>query len=133
MKEIKVDDRQARKTALIVSGVLVLLSAWNFYRGRMTVGIVLGSLGLALLLIGLLLPALARRFHLYWMKLAVALGYLNSRVLLSLLFYLVLTPYGLVLKLFGRDSLNRRKKGRESYWIERENSRQTREQFERLF
>jgi hypothetical protein len=75
----------------------------------------------------------ARRFHIIWMRLAVALGYINSRVLLSLMFYLVFTPYGLLMRLFGRDPLRRRGARRESYWISRKVTRQTKEQFERLF
>ena len=129
----QVSQIQARKTALIVAGVLLLLAAWNFYRHRMTVVAVLGGIALALMISGLLIPPAARAFHVAWMKLAFVLGYVNSRVLLFLLFYLVITPYGFIAKLFGHDPLNRRAKGRDSYWIPRENSRQTRERFERSF
>ena len=126
-------NKQARKTALIVAGVLLLIAGWNFYRGRMNVVAILGIIGLALLVMGLFLPALARRFHVAWMKLAAALGFVNSRILLFLLFYLVITPYGVLSRLFGRDPLNRRKKSKDTYWVPRKTSRQTREQFERSF
>lgn len=128
-----VTDAQARKTALIVAGVLLLIAAWNVHRGRMTVVMVLGGIGGLLLLSGLLLPPLARAFHIYWMKLAGLLGYVNSRVLLFCLFYGLITPYGFVSRLLGRDQLDRRGKGRESYWVTRETTRQSREQFERMF
>jgi hypothetical protein len=128
-----VTDEQARKTALIVGGVLLLLAAWNLYRGRMTALYVLCGIACALFLVGLLLPPLARQFHILWMRLAGALGYINSRILLSLMFYGVFTPYGLVMRLFGRDPLHRREAQRESYWIPRKVERQTKEQFERLF
>jgi len=131
-KEI-VTDAQARKTALIVAGVLLLLGAWNYYRGRMTAVVVLASIGGALLIMGLLLPALARRFHILWMQLAGILGYINSRILITVMFYGMMTPVGLVQRLFGRDVLNRRARGRESYWIPREQTRQAREGFERQF
>jgi len=128
-----VSDAQARKTALIVAGAFLLLAAWNFYRHRMTVVTILGGVALGLILIGLLIPPAARAFHLGWMKFAAVLGYINSRVLLFLLFYFLITPYGWIARLFGRDTLNRRARPRESYWIPRENSRQTKEQFERSF
>jgi hypothetical protein len=127
-------DAQARKTALVVASVLLAIAAWNLYRGRMTVVAVLGVAGVALVLTGLLLPALARRFHVFWMKVAAALGYVNSRVLLTLMYYGVFTPYGLVSRLVGRDPLGRRRGARpESFWTERKQTRQTKEQFERLF
>jgi len=128
-----VTNAQARKTILIVAGVLLLLTAWNFYRHRMTVVAVLGGIAFALLIIGLSIPPAARAFHVGWMRFASILGYINSRVLLFVLFYFLITPYGWIARLFGRDALNRRGKSRDSYWIPRENSRQTKEQFERSF
>jgi len=128
-----VTDAQARKTALVVAAVLAAIAAWNFYKGRTTVVLIFGGLALALVVAGFLLPALARRFHVFWMTIAVALGYVNSRVLLSLLFYLVFAPYGFVSRLFGRDPLRRRGARLDSYWATRKTTRQTRGGFERLF
>ena len=130
----QVTDAQARKTAFVVAAVLLAVAAWNFYRGRMTVVFILGGVAAALASAGLFVPALARRFHVSWMKLAGVLGYVNSRVLLTLMYYLVFTPYGLVSRLAGRDPLRRRSGARgESYWTERKTTRQSKEQFERLF
>ncbi len=126
-------DAQARKTAFIVAAVLLLLAAWNYHRGRLTVVFVLGGIGAALLVIGLLIPPLARGFHVLWMRVATLLGWVNSRVLLGLMFYGVFAPYNLIGRLFGRDPLNRRKPSRDSYWLPRKQTRQTKEQFERTF
>jgi hypothetical protein len=131
--ESGVTDAQARKSALVVAGVLLLIAAWNFYRGRAGVVIVFASIGAALIVAGLFVPAAARVFHKGWMRLAVALGHVNSRVLLTLMYYLVFTPYGLVSRLVGRDPLKRRGGRGESYWVGRKRTRQEREQFERLF
>jgi hypothetical protein len=132
-REAAVTDAQARKSALLVSAVLLAVAAWNLYRGRMNVVVVFGSTGAVLLVVGLLIPVAARAFHNGWMRFASALGYVNSRVLLTLMYYLVMTPYGFVSRLVGRDPLRRRGATRESYWIERKASRQSKEQFERLF
>jgi hypothetical protein len=131
--ESGVTDAQARKSALVVAAVLLLIAAWNLYRGRTTVVVIFGSISAALFVAGLFVPVAARAFHKAWMRLAVALGHVNSRVLLTLMYYLVFTPYGLVSRLVGRDPLRRRGKAGESYWTERKRTRQEREQFERLF
>ena len=128
-----VTDAQARKTAFVVAAVLMAIALWNIYRARPVVVAVFGGLALSLALAGLALPRVARRFHILWMTLATALGYVNSRILLGLMFYGIFTPYGIISRLVGRDPLRRRGANGESYWTERKNTRQTREQFERLF
>ena len=128
-----VTNGQARKSALAVAAVLLGIAAWNLYRGRTTVVLIFGSLGAALVVAGLFVPPAARAFHTAWMRLAVVLGHVNSRVLLTLVYYLGVTPYGVVTRLVGRDPLRRRGAKAESYWVERKVTRQTREQFERLF
>ena len=131
-RDARVTDAQARKTAAVVAAVLSLIAAWNLYRGRAAVFAVAGGAALALALAGLLVPSAARRFHVFWMRVAAVLGYVNSRVLLTVLYYGLFTPYGVVSRLL-RDPLRRRGARRESYWVERKRTRQAPEQFERLF
>jgi hypothetical protein len=129
----RVTNQQARKTALLVGGVLLLIAAWNFHRGRMRIVEVFGVLGALLVFVGLVVPFAARAFHTGWMKLAHALGWVNSRVLLTVLFYGVFAPYGFLSRLLGRDPLGRRESAGDTYWTTRKVTRQTPEQFERLF
>jgi hypothetical protein len=124
---------QARKTTLVVAAVLFAIALWNLYRGRTNVTAVLSTTAVVLTLIGLLVPFAARGFHRFWMSIALVLGYINSRIILSLLYYGVFTPVGIVRRLMGRDPLHRRGANQSSYWVKRENTRQAKEQFERLF
>jgi saxitoxin biosynthesis operon SxtJ-like protein len=128
-----VSDSQARKTALVVAAVLLAIALWNVYRGRMTQVAIFAGVAGALVLIGLFVPVAARAFHRFWMGLAAILGYVNSRILLSLLYYGLFTPVGLVRRLIGRDPMKRRGSAQSSYWITRPYTRQTKNQFERLF
>ena len=129
----QVSDAQARKSTALVGGVLLALAGWNAYRDRPTWYLPLAGAGGLLLLIALAWPAGARGFHAGWMRLAAVLGWINSRIILSVFFFLILTPVGLIGRLFGRDPLDRRGNRRESYWIPNERTRQTPERFERLF
>jgi hypothetical protein len=128
-----VTNAEARKTALVVGSVLLLIAAWNYHRGRMTIVEIFGVTGALLFVAGLFVPPAARAFHTGWMKFAHALGWVNSRVLLTVLFYLVFAPYGFLSRLMGRDPLRRRDKSGDTYWTTRKQTRQTTEQFERLF
>ena len=126
-------ERQERKSAFTVGAVLLLIAAWNAWRGRPMVYWPTGLVGVALLLTGLLWAAGSSKFHSLWMRFTHALGYVNSRIILSVIYFLVITPYGLVLRVLRRDTMNRRGASRKSYWIPKSKTRQSREQFERLF
>lgn len=129
----EVSDVQARKTALVVAIVLFLIAGWNVYRGRIPMAALLGGIGGLLAVIGLFVPVAARGFHHFWMGVAGVLGYVNSRIILTVLYYGVFTPYSLIGRMVGRDPLARRGPRKETYWVKRQNTRQSREQFERLF
>jgi len=124
---------QARKSALVVGLVLLGIAAWNFWKGRPSVYFTTGSIGLVLLLISATWTAGALVFHRNWMRVASALGYINSRIILGITFFLLITPYGLVMRLFGRNILRRRGPQQDTYWIPRAKPHQTPQQFERLF
>lgn len=128
----EVSNAQARKSALVVAAVFVAIALWNIYRGRMIQVTIFGGIAGAITLIGLI-PVAARAFHRFWMGIAAVLGYINSRILLSVLYYGVFTPVGLVRRLMGRDPMQRRGAPQPSYWVTREYTRQAKEQFERLF
>jgi len=125
--------RQARKSAVLVGAVLLAVGAFSVWRGHMVRAQIFSGLGLYLVLLGLAAPRWAVPFHNAWMRLAAILGWINSRILLGLMYYVVFTPLGFVLRLAGRDPLRRRGPATGSYWIPRPRLRQKREQFERLF
>jgi hypothetical protein len=125
--------RQALKTALIVAGVLVAAAALLWYRGRSTAAAVSAGIAVLLTLIGLFVPPAAIVFHRVWFTIAFALGWVNSRIILTIIYFLVFVPYRLVSRLIGRDVLKRRQSPGPSYWHMREKTRQSKEQFERLF
>lgn len=65
------------------------------------------------------IPSLRRPIYLAWMYLGFPIGWAVSHLFLGLIYYGVLTPVGLLLRVLGYDSLKRRMEPeRESYWIE---------------
>lgn len=77
--------------------------------------------GLALIGFGILVPAGLRRPYLAWMALALALGFVMTRVILSVVFFLVITPIGLVRRAMGHDPMHRRPDASvPTYWIRKE-------------
>ena len=67
------------------------------------------------LLIGLTSPHLLYYPYKFWMKLGVILGWVNSRIILGLVFIIVLLPISFVMRLIGYDPLRTKRKGEKTY------------------
>ncbi len=77
---------------------------------------------------------LIRPVYLGWMKFAFVLGWINTRILLGLFFYLVVTPIGLGMRLFGKDLLDEKiERSQASYWQKRVKTEFDPARSERLF
>jgi len=105
-----------RRFGWTVGGVFTVLGALFFWRHRIAAGAAAMSLGGALLLLAAAAPGVLAAPHRGWLALARVLSRVNSAIFLSLTFFLVLTPLGLVLRLFGRDELRRRGPAPASMW-----------------
>ena len=65
------------------------------------------------LITGIFKPRLLSYPYKVWMVMGVALGWINSRIILGLIFLLVLQPISLIMKIFGYDPLRKKNKGDE--------------------
>ena len=57
-----------------------------------------------------------------WFKFGMLLGTFISPVVMCIVFFLVVTPTGLIMKLFGKDLLNLKKNKKETYWLDKDNT-----------
>ena len=72
-------------------------------------------IGFIALIIGLTSPRLLYYPYKFWMKLGLILGWVNSRIILCLVYMIVLIPIAFVMRLIGYDPLRRRRKGEKTY------------------
>jgi hypothetical protein len=111
---------ELRKFGLTVGGAFLVLGSISWWRGHEIPPRVLWTLGTLLIVPGALFPGVLGPVQRAWMKFALALGHFNTRIILTVLYYLVMTPVGFILRLF-RDPLDRSLKDRSSsQWIKRE-------------
>jgi hypothetical protein len=109
--------RAEREFGLLVGAVFSLLGLWWFYRGKFAVAAYVFTIaGVVLVLLGAAFPRLLIIPRKLWMKLAEGMAYVSSRIILSVIFFLVLTPIGVVKRAMGWDPLQRRSGSRESFW-----------------
>ncbi len=133
IKSIKTGKSELRKFGLTVGIVFGLLGGLFFWRGR-DYDFYFLILSAALLLLGLAVPILLKPIHKVWMTLAVLLGWLMTRVILSVLFFLVITPIGLLARLFRKDFLDLKfDKSTDSYWISKKEMKSERRNYENQF
>ena len=80
-------------------------------------------IGVPAFIIGLTAPNLLHNPYKGWMALGYALGWLNSKIILGLVFIIVLQPIAFFMRLTGYDPLRSKRKGEKTYWEIRQNNR----------
>ena len=108
MRQLRPYHRE-RSFGLSVGGVLLLIAAVLFWRGRMPGAEALGAVGALLVFFGQFAPAALKWPSAIWWRFAAILGFVNARIILTVAFVLILTPMGLIWRLIGRDPLARRR------------------------
>jgi len=97
-----------RSFGVSVGAVLCLIGAVLLWRGRIGRAEIVGGIGAVLLSAGLVYPPILKWPSAAWWKFSRALGYVNARVILTVLFAIVLVPLSIVWRLMGKDPLSRR-------------------------
>jgi hypothetical protein len=130
----RTEAQEARRFGWILPIVLGVIAGVTYWRGNPTAAKVLVGIGVAALAASVLVPALWLRFFKLWMKLAEAMGFVMTRVLLGAFFFIILTPVGLVMRLFGRDALHTSfRDGKATYWIDKEPVEATRDRYQKQY
>jgi len=107
--------REGRKFGLTVGIAFLVLAGLSLWRGHDRAPLILGGLGLLLALAGLLVPSHLGPVFRAWMGVAHALSRITTPIFMGLVYFVVLTPTGLLMRLFGKRPLRARPNG-EGFW-----------------
>jgi len=117
MKHIEIPDKKGlREFGLVTGGLLAVLFGlflpWLFgFSYPLWPWIVAGVLwGLALVI-----PNSLKRVYQGWMSFALVIGWVNTRLILAIVFYLIITPMGSIMRLFGKNPVKNKPSQLESY------------------
>lgn len=134
IKNIKSGKRELRKFGITMAIAFVLMGGFSWWRGKDYSFIFLG-LATVFIFLALAIPSLLKPIHKMWMTLAVLMSWFMTRVTLSVLFYLGITPIGFMARLFGKDFLGLKfnKNTANSYWIPKERRKLEKDDYERQF
>ena len=109
---------EGRKFGVTVGvAFLVLASLLHFWRHQETAGAITGGLGVLLIVAGLAVPVHLGPLLRAWMGLAHAISKVTTPIFMGIVFFVVMTPIGLLGRLFGRRSLVHREQN-GSFWVE---------------
>ncbi len=126
--------RAEREFGLIVGAVFALLGTWWTYRGKFPAAAhVFLPLGVVLMFSGLTIPRVLVLPNRAWMTMAEGMSYVSTRVILAIVFFLVVTPIGLIKRSMGWDPLHRRSDSEESYWRPYSKRQQDPRHYEKMF
>jgi len=76
-------------------------------------------ISLIFLVLGLLNSKILTPLNKLWFKIGILLGKIVSPLIMGIIFFLVVTPIGLIIRFFGKDVLNLKYNNNKSYWIEK--------------
>ena len=110
--------RDGRKFAFTLSAAFLAVGGLAWWRAHGTASTVLGAIGGLWALAGLVLPSRLGPIYRAWMGLALAISKVTTPIFMALVYFAVVTPVGLVMRLGGRNPL-RREPENGSFWIDR--------------
>lgn len=119
-REQDVEGSSDRSFGVVFAVVFLLIAAWPLWHGEsprwwaLVVSALFGAVAMAK-------PALLAGLNRQWMKLGILLGKIVGPIAMGVLFYGVITPLGIAMRLAGKDPLRLKyDRGADSYWIRRE-------------
>jgi len=126
MAEVEVSTKRIRDfgrvmlvvLSFIIPAFLMWRNAWEIS----TASWILFAIGLVIFLLSVIRPLVLTPVYKGWMGLAIILGLFMTKVIISLVFYFIMTPIGIGRRLLVKDPMNMRIDSEaESYWVEKEN------------
>ena len=129
----EMDRKEFRKFGITIGSFLAVIGLIFYFLSSNNASVMI-LIGVALLVSALSFPIVLKPFFIIWMSFAAVMGYVMTRLILGILFYLIFTPIGLILKLFRKRLLELNiDPAAASYWKMREPEPYTPERTEKQY
>jgi len=126
--------KDLRNFALVMAVAFALIAAYLWYVGAEQGLRVMGGVAVSFVCIGLAIPIVLKPLYIAWMALARVLAFVNTHLLLALVFYSLFMLIGGIMRLLRHDPLDRKLSADESsYWQRREQPLLARDHYDRQF
>ena len=120
MKNSKIKIGSNKSFGIVFFTVFLIIAIWPLLNGY---EIRYWSLIISIffLFLGILNSKILTPMNKIWFKIGILLGNVISPIIMSIIFFLVVTPTSFIMKILGKDLLNLKKNTKNSYWIEKQN------------
>ncbi|MBM3251213.1 MAG: sxtJ [Candidatus Omnitrophica bacterium] len=133
MQNLNLDKNNLKKFGITMGLVFLVITLFILIRHRHGV-LIISLISAVFFTLAFVAPLLLKSLYIFWMKFAFILSWINTRLILVIIFYLIFVPIGIGMKLFGIDLLDRKiEKSKESYWKKREKKAFSPVDYEKLF
>lgn len=133
LKHIDTSEQSVKKTGITVGIVLIAISFIFLWLGKNSF-IYFLAIGGIFIILSYKAISLLKPFHKLWIGFSLVLGFVMSRIILMILFFLVVTPIGLLAKVVGKKFMPLGfDKNAETYWDKREKKAKEKIDYERQF
>ena len=122
MKKDKIKISSNKSFGLFFSLIFFIISIWPLINGN-NIRIWPIPIAVIFLLLGVLNSKLLLPLNKSWFKFGLLLGSIVSPIIMGLIFFLIVTPTGLILKLFRKDVLNLKYNKSKTYWLEKDKNK----------
>ena len=133
IKNIKSEKSDLRKFGITIGIILLIITGFLFWKEKESFQIFL-TFGVVLCVLGVVIPVILKPIYWIWMIFATILGWAMTRVILGLLYFIIITPIGLILRLFGKQFLELKwNHSHQSYWNMRTTELLSKKNYEEQF
>ena len=115
-KDIKIGSN--RSFGIVFFVIFLAIGLWPILNGN-ELRIWSIAISLIFLILGILNSKILTPFNKLWFRFGIFLGNFLSPIVMGIVFFLVVTPTGFIMKLFKKDLINLRKNNSDTYWIEK--------------
>ena len=133
IKNIKGDKSDWKKFGITIAIILAIIGFFLLWKKNNNYDYIL-YLAAAFFITGLILPSVLKPVYKVWMAISVVMGFIMTKVIMIIIFYLIVTPIGLIASLTGKEFLDMKiDKSAKSYWIAREKTQNIKADYEKQF
>jgi len=118
MKDLKISSN--RSFGIVFFIFFLIVSLWPLLNDE-SVRIWSLIISFIFLILGLVNSTILKPLNYIWFKFGLLLGSVISPIVMGIVFFLVVTPTGIIMRLLGKDILNLKKNNSKSYWILKKN------------